>query len=150
MDGMTWGKLAIKLGVSTRTLQDWRKLGDAPDRPDLERWAAYIELMDLGSAGNRVSATREQLLKENLEKKNRLLDLQIAKEERTVVDREEVNSLFLHITTLAKTILYPAMERELPPRAEGRSATEISLIGREIADRICDQMARDMEGWAET
>ncbi len=145
----TWSKLAIRLSVSRVSLTEWRKLPDAPDVPDLERWLAFIELMGLGNVGNRVSESREELLKANLTKKNRLLDLQIAKEEKTVVDRSEVDTLLMHISTLAKTTLYPALERELPPRAEGKTAGEITLVGREIADRICEQMARDIEVWAD-
>lgn len=145
----TWSKLAIRLSVSRVSLTEWRKLPEAPQEPDLDRWLAFIELMELGNVGNRTSKGREELLKENLTKKNRLLDLQIAKEEKSVVDRSEVDSLLMHISTLAKAVLYPALERELPPRAEGRSAAEISLVGREIADRICEQMVRDIEVWAD-
>jgi len=147
--GQTWSKLAIKLQVSTQAIREWRRLPDAPDVPDLERWKAFVELNELGIVGNRVSKDRETLLKEKLTKENRLLDLKIAKEEKTSVDRKEVDALFLHIATLAKTTLYPALERELPPKAEGRTAAEISLIGREMADKIVDQMQRDMEAWAE-
>lgn len=146
---MNWSKLAIKLGISRVSLSEWRRLPEAPKLPDFGRWTAFIELMGLGTAGNRVSESREELLKANLVKKNRLLDIQIAKEEKSVVDRAEVDQLLMHVSTLAKAVLYPALERELPPKAQGRNAAEISLVGREIADRICEQMRRDMEVWQE-
>lgn len=139
----------MRLQVSRQTIAEWRKLDEAPQVPNYERWKAFVEMNELGIVGNRVTKDRETLLKENLTKKNKLLDLQIAKEEKRSVDRSEVDSLFMHISTLAKTTLYPALERELPPRAEGRTAAEISLVGREIADRICEQMARDIEAWSE-
>lgn len=148
-NGMTWAKLAIKLGVSVVALRQWRELPEAPEVPDVDRWKAFVEMSGLGVVGNRVGAGREELLKENLVKKNRLLDLEIAAKEKKVVDRAEVDALLLHISTLAKTTLYPALERELPPKAEGRTAAEISLLGRQLADRICDQMSRDIEVWAE-
>lgn len=148
-DIVPWTELAQILGVTRQSIFLWRKLPEAPDVADPERWKEFVAFAGLGVSGNRVSESREELLKANLEKKNRLLDLQIAKEERTVVDREDINSLLLHIAALAKSILYPALERELPPRAEGRTAVEIGILGREFADRICDQMARDIEVWAE-
>jgi hypothetical protein len=144
-----WGTLCKRLKFSRTAFHGWRKLPGAPQTPDAAAWKAFIAENDLGIVGNRVSKDREELIKEKLTKENRLLDLKIAKEEKTSVDRKEVDALFLHIATLAKTTLYPALERELPPKAEGRTAAEISLIGREMADKIVDQMQRDMEAWAE-
>lgn len=145
-----WGTLCKRLRVSRTAVYEWKKLPGAPTEPDYEAWKLFVEENELGISGNRTDRGREELLKENLTKKNRLLDLQIAKEEKTVVDRSEVNELLLHVSTLAKAILYPAMERELPPRAEGRSAAEISIVGREVADRICEQMQSDLAVWAES
>jgi hypothetical protein len=97
--------------------------------------------------GGRTGKGREELLKENLTKKNRLLDLEIANKERKSVDRTEVDALLLHVATMQKTILFPALERELPPRAEGKTASEISVIGREIGDRLCEVFASTIEAW---
>lgn len=120
---------------------------NAPQSPDLESWRAFIDAHELGIVGNRVSKDREQLLKEKLEKENKLLDLKIAREEGTSIDRTAVDALLLHVATMQKTVLYPALERELPAKAEGRTAAEISLIGREIGDRLCAVFSSQIETW---
>ena len=144
----SWKEIASTLGYSRNAVYAWRKLDGAPQTPDLEAWKAFVAEHDLGVVGNRASKTREGLLVEELTKENRLLDLRIAKEERRSVDRSEVDALLLHVATMQKTVLFPAMERELPPRAEGKTASEISVIGREIADRCCAVMASAIETWA--
>lgn len=149
-DPAPWGTLAKQLKVSRQAVAKWKKIPGAPTAPNLSDWQAFVEEHQLGVVGNRVSKGREELLGENLTKKNRLLDLQIGREERSMVDRADVDQLLLHVGSLAKTTLYPAMERELPARAAGRSAAEIAVIGREIADRICEQMQRGFEAWGET
>jgi len=128
-------------------MRDWRKLPGAPQNPDIEAWSTYVSDNDLGVVGNRVSQDREELLREKLTKENRLLDLKIAREEKTSVDRAEVDALLLHIATMQKTVLYPALERELPAKAEGHTAAEISLIGREIGDRLCAIFTSQIESW---
>ena len=143
----TWTKLSIRLGVSIPTLANWRRLPESPKTPALKAWQDFVAQKELGLIGNFVGKGREELLKENLTKKNRLLDLEIANKERRSVDRAEVDSLLLHVGSLAKATLYPALERELPAKAEGRTAAEIALVGREIADRICEVFAANIEQW---
>ena len=146
---MNWAKLALKLQVSRVSLTAWRKLPEAPEVPDLERWQAFIEVMELGISSNRMSKSREELIKEKLTKENRLLEIKIAEAEKKMVSRAAVDALLLHVSTLAKATMYPALERELPPKVAGRTAEEVSLIGREMADRICEQMQRDITAWSE-
>jgi hypothetical protein len=73
--------------------------------------------------------------------------LQIAREERKSVDRGEVDAMLLNVASLQKAVLYPALERELPAKAEGKTAVEIAVIGREIADRICETLSGAVESW---
>lgn len=143
----TWAKLAIRLGVSVPSLTNWRKMEGAPKTPALKAWEEFVDANSLGVSGNRVGRGREELLKENLVKKNRLLDLEISEKEKKSVDRAEVDALLLHVATMQKTVLYPALERELPPRAEGKSASEISMMGRAIADRVCEIFTSSIESW---
>jgi hypothetical protein len=70
MSHITWSFLARQLNVSPRALRDWRKLPDAPAAADFDKWATFIEMTGLGTAGNRVSANREELLIANLAKKS--------------------------------------------------------------------------------
>jgi hypothetical protein len=143
----TWAKLAIRLRVSRTAIHDWRQLPGAPQEPDPEKWKEFVQANGLGQAGNQTSGQREELLTIAVEKRNRLLDLQIAREERKSVDRGEVDAMLLNVASLQKTVLYPALERELPAKAEGKTAVEIAVIGREIADRICETLSGAVESW---
>lgn len=139
----TWGALARSLGFTTRSLRDWRKLPGAPTEPDLAAWQAFIDANDLGTAGNRVGAGREELLKEKLRKEIELAGIKIDKERRRSIPRSEVDALLLHIATRQKTLLYQRLETELPPKLDGLSAAETRPILRKVADDICDEM-RDL------
>ena len=146
----TWAKLAIRLGFSYETIRQWRDLPDAPEVPDLERWKAYVEVMGLGQVGNKTSKGREDLLKENLIKKNRLLDLEIALKERKVVDRSAVNQMLLRVASLQKTVVFQKLEHELPAKAVafGAPMDPMRTLGREAAEGICDIFAQEMEKWS--
>lgn len=144
---MTWGRLAKGLGYSTEAFRAWRKLPAAPQEPDPVKWQEYIEEHDLGVVGNRVSKDREELLRENVEKKNKLLDLQIDRESVRSVDRGSVGALLQRIGSMQKAMLYAALEREYPGKVVGRNAAEIAVLGRNLADRISDVMQRDVEEW---
>lgn len=142
-----WKRLAAELEVSHNTLITWRKKTDAPQTTDVEQWRAYVIANGLGLGGNHKGREREALLAASVEKRNRLLDLEIAREERKSVDRAEAEALFLHVASLQKTVLYAALERELPAKAEGRSASEIAVLGREMADRLCEIFAGPIDSW---
>ena len=101
----------------------------------------------MGVVGNRLSKDREELLRENVEKKNTLLDLQIDRESRKSVDRASVGALLQRIAAMQKAVLYAALEREYPGKVVGRNAAEIGLLGRQLADRVSDVMQRDLEDW---
>jgi hypothetical protein len=95
--------------------------------------------------------TREKIYNtkdQKTQKEVRLLDLKIAREERKVVDRAEVGALHMRIGTLMRGRLYAALEREYPGRVVGRTAAEISAIGRALADELMDIFSQEEEQWA--
>lgn len=145
----TWAKLAMKLGFTYETIRQWRELPDAPEVPDVERWKAYVETMGLGVVGNKTTKGREQLLKENLIKKNRLLDLEIELKERKVVDRAAVNQMLLRMASLQKTVVFQKLEHELPAKAVafGAPMEPMRTLGREAAEAICEIFAQEMDKW---
>jgi hypothetical protein len=96
-----------------------------------------------GSGPSDLNTKRGQKIDEEIA----LLKLKWAKEMKTVADRAEVDSMLLHVATLQKTMLYQALEREFPPKCEGRTASEISLLGRELADRLCEVFNTSVESW---
>ena len=145
----TWPKLAIRLRVSRTSIDTWRKMPDAPEVPDYERWKAFVEMNELGRPGNKPNLGREELLKENLVKKNRLLDLEIAVKEKQSIDRNLVNGLLLRLGSLQKTVLFQKLEKEMPAKAaaHGAPVAEMQILGRETADALCELFTQEMDKW---
>lgn len=142
-----WGTLAKQLRVSRTAIFNWKKLPGAPEEANFEAWRDFVAAEGLGISGNRVGKKRETLLEGRAEKQNRLLDLQIAKEERKYVERAEVNKLLLAVSSRQKAQLYAALEREYPGKVVGRTVSEISVLGRELADRLCEIFQQPVEQW---
>jgi len=84
-----------------------------------------------------------------MDKDIKLADLKIAREERKLIDRDEVIARFQHVGSRQRMILFQALETELPPRLDGMAAAQIRPILRDTADAICREMADSMGGFAE-
>lgn len=141
----TWSGLAKRLRVSRQAINEWRKLPGAPTDADTESWKRFIEEQQLGGAGNKVGKRREQLLEEKVEKQNKLLDLQIAREESRMVPRAEVDQMLMTLATQQRSILYQKLENELPPKIDGLPIAESRAALRAAADEICDLMVTLIE-----
>jgi len=146
-DKLTWIALAEKLDVTSQSVVNWRKMPGAPTDTNLESWLAFVRDNSLGIAGNRVTKDREALLIEKLETEIALNRAKLAKEERTVVDRDAVDAFLLHVATLQKTILYQRLVRELGPKGEGKTAQELSVFGQAVADELATIFSNSIEQW---
>ena len=144
---LTWGELAEKLEVSSQSVTVWRRRPGAPTDTNLEVWLDFVRDNSLGLAGNRVGKDREALLIEKLETEIALNRAKLAKEERTVVDRDAVDEFLLHVATLQKTILYQRLGRELGPKGEGKTAQELSVFGQAVADELATIFSNSIEKW---
>ena len=140
---LTWEELAGKLGHTRQALAYWRKRADAPLGTDFEQWREYVKKNELGGNGKGLAggALRDEKTKHEIE----LLKAKVAKEQRRVIDREEVNQLLLHISSRAKTMLYQFLDTEAPPKLDGLGAAQMRPILREMADSIADEMAGVIE-----
>lgn len=139
--------LADELGVSRPTLNEWRDKPGAPTDRNVAAWEAFIAANGLGLSGNKTSKKREYWLTVRAEHDARIAAVKAAQAERSSVSRADVDALLLHVATMQKTVLFPALEREFPPKCEGRTAAEISLLGRELADRLCGIFTSAIESW---
>lgn len=141
--GLNWKMLAAKLGVSVQSVAVWRKMPGAPLEPIWEQWEPFVKEHKLGEQVRRLSGfeLREEKTKHEIE----LIKAKVAKEQRRVIDREEVNQLLLHIASRAKTMLYQFLETEAPPKLDGLPAAQMRPILREMADSIADEMAGQIE-----
>jgi hypothetical protein len=144
---LTWVLLAARLGVSVQTMKVWRQREGAPQVIDVEAWQAYVKKEGLGtrSGGQKPSSLRDEKTFHEIE----LLKARLARERRTVIPAEEVNTLLLHLSTQAKTILYQFLETEAPPKLDGMSAGQMRPILREMADTICARMGEAIAAFEE-
>jgi len=143
----SWAALAKRLSVSRRSLLNWRRHPGAPSTPDFAAWEEFVLENSLGIAPNKLSPARAKLLEENLRKKNRLLDLQIAAQENKLVSVEAINDFLHKVAFTQKTVFYAMLENDLPPRLAGKTAPEMSIIGRETADRLCEIFSTELDQW---
>lgn len=81
------------------------------------------------------------------QRETRLIDLKIAQIERKSIDKAEVNKLLLHVSSQQKAVLFAALEREMPGKCVGKTASEIARFGRELGDRLCAIFTRAIEEW---
>lgn len=145
---LTWVLLAAKFGVSVNTVHTvWRKREDAPKECNYEVWAEYVKKHNLASQIRRLggSELRDEKTKHEIE----LIKAKVAREQRRVIERGEVDQLLLHIATEGRTVLYNLMESELPPKLDGMGAAQMRPILREAADTIADRMAGLIERFKE-
>lgn len=143
----TWAEVAAALGCDQRALLAWRKREDAPAGKDIPAWLAYRDANGLGESGPKLGykELREAKLVEEVE----LLRIKKAKENRKMIERDEVDQLLHHVAAQQRSRLYQYLETELPPKCEGLSAAQLRPIFRGVADDLCDQMAVLVDKWKE-
>lgn len=146
---ITWSNLSQRLGVSVQTIKNWRDNypGECPGTPDFEEWKKFVSEKGLGVVGNRIGSEREKMLVEVLAEDLATKRLRRAKEEKRVIDREKMDDLHHRIFTRQKAVLYAALESEYPGKVAGRTAGEVRILGRQLADRITGIFSKDVEEW---
>jgi hypothetical protein len=140
-NGAEHGWLSVRascstLGISTFSFYDWRrKYRDFPGpREDgrysideLQLWRDNHPEKGQG-AGNKVTGRREDLMCENLEKRNQLLDRQIAEADGRLVSGEKVIELFVRERSILLESFRKRLLSELPAECEGKRAGEIAAL----------------------
>ena len=157
-NGAEHGWLSVRascstLGISTFSFYDWRrKYRDFPGpREDgrysideLQLWRDNHPEKGQG-AGNKVTGRREELMCENLEKRNQLLDRQIAESERRLVNADAVIELLTRERTLALESLRKRMLSELPAELAGKQPSKIAALLEEAIEEFLDDMKFGMQ-----
>lgn len=135
----SWAWLARYLEVSLPTLTAWRKTSGAPKGIDVMSWKTWVEnnrKRNGGSKELRDEKTRHEIL---------LIKSKLDREDRKVIDRDEVSRLLLHIAAQQRALLYQFMDSEAAPKLDGMSAVMMRPLLREFADSLCDRMAALVE-----
>ena len=133
-------ELARILGVSRRTLQNWRKRPDAP-KPmangfhDVVAWREFMKRNDLHgeqAASDVETALRARKLLAEVEER----ELRLAVKKREYVAIEEVRQTWTTLVGRAKELLRNKFENELPPVLSGLDATGIQEECRKAIDEV--------------
>jgi len=96
-----------------------------------------------GKAKGKVTELRQV----NLERQNRRLEIEIKKIEGEMIEVREVREMFMRVALLLKSILFGALEQELPAKASGKTPEEIRMIARGIGDRMLDCLRNEQGTW---
>lgn len=146
-DGLvSWTILASRLGCSVPTLYAWRGRADAPTEPHLEQWKAYVVAAELGKEKRDLGA---ELRTKKAEAEIEFIRARTARARRETILLSELNEMHLELSTQVRAELFHWLESVLPPKLEGRSASEIRILLREAGDSICDRMADKLKRFEE-
>lgn len=149
---ITADKLCVLTGLTDRRHHQIADEGYFP-KPNRGEYALVPTIQGLFRYYRELSQKAKSKLVElnesKAESESKILRLKLAKEEKKSVDKSEVNALFLHVSTLQKTILYTKLERELAGRTVGRTAGEISAVGRSVADELAEIFTSEVAKWNE-
>jgi hypothetical protein len=142
----TWIGLAAELGYSRTALDTWRTLPKSPRTPSLALWRRFIKNHGLGIGGNSMSAARAAQIEQMNERRLRLADLEIERRESKTVLRSDAEGLNREIARRQRLVLTAALS-EYASLVVGRTAVEARMVGRDLADRVCDVFTRPLDQW---
>ena len=133
-------ELAKVLGVTRRTLQNWRKRADAPAPAangfhDVSAWREFMHRHDLKGdavATDDETALRARKLLAEVEER----ELRLAVKKGDYVSIEEVRQTWTRLVGRAKELLRNKFENELPPILSGLDATAIQEESRRAIDEV--------------
>lgn len=130
----SWNALADILGVSRRTVTNWRKLPGAPKTRDAEAWGAFVEERDLGA--ERSSATIKKYRAEKLALEIRILRIRAERESRELIPLAEAQGTLDRFVAKVHSLITQKLETEGPPRLVGKDISGIRAELRNLHDEI--------------
>jgi phage terminase Nu1 subunit (DNA packaging protein) len=147
-------ELADLLGVSSRALQEWRRMDGAPKAVndgkghDVTAWRAFVKARGLkGSEADSDDAEEGDELPGDAILKRRKLwadvqakEFELAIKRREFVSMELVKEQWAACVAQAVAILRKKLEDELPPILVGMEALEIRKENGEVIDAFIEQM----------
>ncbi len=133
-------ELAGILGVTRRTIQNWRKRSGAPKAAangfhDVSAWREFMHRHDLKGdavATDEETALRARKLLAEVEER----ELRLAVKKGDYVSIEEVRQTWTRLVGRAKELLRNKFENELPPILSGLDATAIQEECRRAIDEV--------------
>lgn len=98
-------------------------------------------------AKNRYRENVDRLKAAKLEREGQKLELELLRLEGQTLEASDVDTFLLHVATEMKLSLYQVLVKELPPRAAGRTDAELTVLGRETAEKLCAIFSGNHTRW---
>lgn len=141
-------ELAAALGVTRRTITNWRKMEGSPvpkanGMHDVEAWREFMRAQHLnGEVGeNEESLKYRKLLAEVEEREFRL-----AVKRAEYISKDTVRQAWLGRAGRVTALMRSTFEKELPPLLVGKDAPEIQLVLSKAIDAFLNELHEDKEG----
>lgn len=133
----TWIELAAALGVSRRTLQNWRNKGNCPKQKkdgthDVEAWLNFMDAEKSDPGIKKLNEARLRILNIEAEDKKHKLDVRKGK----YVALTEIRETWTAHIQKAKALMCSKFENELPPIYTLNPVDNMKL-NKEAIEEIC-------------
>lgn len=164
----SWVTLAEVLGCHVRSLRNWSKMDGAPKansggQHSVPKWRKFIQdkgLVTKLGPETEEKRTKEELQVAQLERKNALLDIDIAERKGEVIPVEDIASRLQEVAQSQMAALRQKLEIEFPARflellpADSLTAEQCETLTADVrsrmkltVDEVCALMQPLVESW---
>lgn len=144
-------ELARALGVSRRTLSNWRKLPGAPTPAsngthNVTAWRDFVRANNLKGSESMEGVNCDSLKARKLLAEVEDRELRVAIKKGEYVKLSDVRQTWLSVVGQAVTLLRSKFENELPPILSGLDAQAIRDEACKAVDEVCQLLHEGQEG----
>lgn len=130
---ISWVELAKRLGVSRRSVYNWRELPGAPTTTNMAEWNLFVEQNELNVKDTKsLTELKAEVEREKLRKLKR--ENEVA--ERKIIAVDEAAGLLAEMAAKLDLLLTQKIETELPSLVVGQPIAHIRAECRRIHDEI--------------
>ena len=147
-------ELAAALGVTRRTINNWRKIPGAPEPAsngshNVSAWRDFVRANSLKGGEDSVGARTDALKARKLLAEVEERELRVAVKKGEYLPTEEVRRSWLVLVGKAISLMRAKFENELPPIMSGLDAQGIREEASRAIDEICSILHTGERGTSE-
>ena len=147
-------ELAAALGVTRRTINNWRKIPGAPEPAsngshNVSAWRDFVRANSLKGGDDSVGARTDALKARKLLAEVEERELRVAVKKGEYLPTDEVRRSWLSLVGKAIALMRAKFENELPPIISGLDAQGIREEASRAIDEICQILHTGERGTSE-
>ena len=147
-------ELAAALGVTRRTINNWRKIPGAPEPAsngshNVSAWRDFVRANSLKGGDDSVGARTDALKARKLLAEVEERELRVAVKKGEYLPTDEVRRSWLSLVGKAIALMRAKFENELPPIMSGLDAQGIREEASRAIDEICQILHTGERGTSE-